>query len=320
MLCNGIVRVRPHVINVSFGNDQVYTFEASGRLHSAFLRGRHYRRALDHRVLASWRVRPKGFGGMRERWMVGDEAMDMVDGIHREVAEVGIGMPRGAQSQAIDLIASWMPADYERDAGMFQKVYRPVSILPPDQYLSVMIQATEGCSWNWCTFCNFYQGQTFRIRPSAELNTHIQGVRDFFGEGIGLRKSVFLGDGNALAAPWPAVADMFKSVQVGFPEQGIGPSWRETYAFVDAWDGARLSLGQISTLRDMGLRRVYVGLETGHDPLLKRVNKRGSAGLAVDVIRRFKQAGVSVGVIVLLGMGGASLCARPRVGYHENSE
>jgi radical SAM superfamily enzyme YgiQ (UPF0313 family) len=54
----------------------------------------------------------------------------------------------------------------------------------------------------------------------------------------------------------------------------------------------------------MGLKRVYLGLETGHDALLKKVNKRGSAALACDVIRRFKAAGVSVGVIVMLGIGG----------------
>jgi radical SAM superfamily enzyme YgiQ (UPF0313 family) len=304
VLCDGVVRVRPHVTNVSFGLDQVYTFEKTGRLHSAFIRGHHYRRALDHRVLASWRIRPKGLSGMRERWVVGDEAVAMVDDIHRQVAQVG-GPPWGAtEHQAIDRIAGWTPGAYEADAEKFLNVYRPVSILPPDQYLSVMVQATEGCSWNRCTFCDFYQDQTFRIRPMAELNRHIEGVREFFGDGIGLRKSIFLGDGNALAAPFSALVNIFKSVQTGFPDNGVGPSWRETSSFVDIWGASRLSVKQIATLKEMGLCRVYLGLETGHDGLLAKVGKRGSAKMAIDVVRRFKEAGVSVGLMVMLGLGG----------------
>lgn len=298
------MRVRPHVINVSFDTSQVYTFEPSGRLHSAFIRGRRYRRALDNRVLESWRVGSMKFAGLRERWMKGDEAVNMIDGIHRQVAGVRSHLLSSTQSQAVDQIGGWTPEDYLRDVRVFQQIYRPISILPPDQYLSVVIQATEGCSWNRCHFCDFYQGQTFRIRPLDELQTHLDGVRQFWGVGIGLRRSIFLGDGNALSAPWSAVKDMFQSVQKHFPETGLGPSWRETYAFVDAWGGQRLSTEQITTLRLMGLRRVYLGLETGHDALLKRVNKRGSAALACEVIRRFKAAGVSVGVIVMLGMGG----------------
>ena len=296
--------MRPHVINVSFDTSQVYTFEPSGRLHSAFIRGRRYRRALDNRILESWRVAPKGFGGLRERWVMGDEAMDMIDRIHRQIAGVRSDHLGSVQSQALDQIGGWQPENYLRDVRFFQSVYRPIGILPPDQYLSVVIQATEGCSWNRCHFCDFYQGQRFRIRPLDELQTHMEAVRQFWGMGIDLRRSIFLGDGNALSAPWPAVIEMFRSVQTHFPETGIGPSWRETYAFVDAWGGKRLSVEQITTLRDMGLRRVYLGLETGHDALLKRVNKRGSAALACEVIRRFKAAGVSVGVIVMLGIGG----------------
>jgi len=298
------VRVRPHVINVSFDTHHVYTFELSGRLHAAFIRGRRYRRALDNRILESWRVGSNGLGGLRQRWIGGDEAVNMVDRIHRQVADVQSDKLSDKQNLAVARIGHWTSDDYLKDVHSFQKVYRPISILPPDQYLSVVIQATEGCSWNRCSFCDFYQGQTFRIRPKDELHTHMEGVRQFWGQGIGLRRSIFLGDGNALSASWSAVLDMFQCVQAHFPEQGLGPSWRETYAFVDAWGGRRLSVEQIKTLQSMGLKRVYLGLETGHDALLAKVNKRGSAALACDVIRRFKAAGVSVGVIVMLGIGG----------------
>ncbi|MGA1198836.1 MAG: radical SAM protein, partial [Candidatus Latescibacterota bacterium] len=295
---------RPHVINVSLDTSHVYTFEPSGRLHAAFMRGRHYRRALDNRILESWRVGFRGMGGLRQRWICGDEAVDMLDGIHRQVAMVASHHLSDKQHHAISRIGHWTSDVYLQDVVFFQQVYRPIGILPPDQYLSVVVQATEGCSWNRCRFCDFYQGKSFRIRSLDELDAHVKGVRQFWGDGIGLRRSIFLGDGNALSVSWSAILDMFRCLQSHFPEKGFGPSWRETYAFVDAWGGRRLSIEQIKTLRAMGLKRVYLGLETGHDALLKKVNKRGSAALACDVIRRFKAAGVSVGVIVMLGIGG----------------
>lgn len=304
MLCKPTLRVRSNAINVSVDDAHVYTFEPSGRLHAAFIRGRHYRRALNHRILETWRMQPRGYGGLRERWLDCNETKKLVGQIHNDIAHSTFELTGREHQQALNCIGAWTPLAYEKDMRKFGDVYRPISILPPDQYLSVVVQATEGCSWNKCTFCDFYAGQTFRIRPKEELCEHIRGVREFFGDGIRLRRSVFLGDGNALSAPWPAVVDMFRAVQAGFPESEAGPSWQNTYAFVDTWGGRRLTVAQIKELRDLGLRRVYLGLETGHDALLATVNKPGSAALAVDVIDRFKQAGVSVGIIVMLGIGG----------------
>jgi hypothetical protein len=228
----------------------------------------------------------------------------MVDRVHRTAFE---GIRSGqdtAVMRAADRIATWTSARYEWDAGAFQKAYSPVGIMPPDKYLSVLVQATEGCSWNRCSFCDFYAGKPFRIRNREELGVHIQNVRSFFGEGIGLRRSIFLGDGNALSAQWETITDMFDCLKVGFPDTLPGPSWRKTGAFVDVWGGRRLTSDQMVNLKEMGLHRVYLGLETGHDPLLARLNKRGSAESAIDLVRRFRQAGVSVGIIVMLGLGG----------------
>jgi radical SAM superfamily enzyme YgiQ (UPF0313 family) len=49
---------------------------------------------------------------------------------------------------------------------------------------------------------------------------------------------------------------------------------------------------------------VYVGLESGHEPLLAFVRKPGAAAAAIDTVRALKTAGVQVGVIVMIGLGG----------------
>lgn len=75
-------------------------------------------------------------------------------------------------------------------------------------------------------------------------------------------------------------------------------------AFLDAFTGTRKSVDDYRTLASLGLRRVYIGLESGHDPLLQFVQKPGQAQDAIETVHAIKAAGINVGVIVLIGLGG----------------
>jgi radical SAM superfamily enzyme YgiQ (UPF0313 family) len=79
---------------------------------------------------------------------------------------------------------------------------------------------------------------------------------------------------------------------------------RGVCAFVDGFTGARKTAAEYRLLSHLGLRRVYVGLESGHDPLLAFVRKPGAAADAVETVRAIKAAGVQAGVIVMIGLGG----------------
>ena len=52
----------------------------------------------------------------------------------------------------------------------------PVGILPPDQYLSLVVRVTEGCSWNACTFCSLYRNVPFRAKSPGELRAHLAAL------------------------------------------------------------------------------------------------------------------------------------------------
>jgi radical SAM superfamily enzyme YgiQ (UPF0313 family) len=183
------------------------------------------------------------------------------------------------------------------DAARFLAASGPVGILPPDQYLSLVVRVTEGCSWNACTFCRLYRDIPFRWKSPEALRAHLAALRAYFGPSITLRRSVFLGDANALCLAEDRLIPLVETVATGLPAAPL-------FSFVDAWTGRRKATSAWRACADLGLRRVYVGLETGDPSLLSWLGKPGSPGDAVDLVSSLREAGVGTGVIVLLGAGG----------------
>jgi radical SAM superfamily enzyme YgiQ (UPF0313 family) len=255
--------------------------------------GVNYKRGLDNRVLAKWRD-----GVRQRRRLAPSEAQVLSEEAYRvaEAAASASGDPR------LSVLRAWDWPALEADAARFARIYRPVSILPPDQYLALVIQATEGCSYNSCTFCDFYRDRPFRIKSAAELASHIGEVVDFFGEAMGLRRSLFLADANALVAPIARVRGWLDEIDA-FRRRGVLPAGG-IYSFIDAFDVHRKSVDEWQELANRGLHRVYIGMETGDDALLRFLEKPGDSSDVVDAVRALKAGGVLVSLIVMTGIGG----------------
>jgi len=286
------VRMRPVAINILVGNEQPsYSFDLAGRLIGAFENGYNYRRALDGRVLRKW-ASPDG---RRRQWLSIEESSAFAVRVHafaQEIAEA-LGDPR------LNVLCDWTAERLAADAAWFSRIYRPVSILPPDQYLALVIQATEGCSYNRCTFCSFYRDRPFRIKSPAELQTHVDELKTFFGPALGLRRSLFLADANALVAPMPRIRSWLDQIEAAGMHRPGG-----IFSFIDAFDVGRKSVAEWAELGARGLRRVYIGMESGDDALLRFLAKPGTASDVVGAVRTLKAAEVAVSVIIMTGIGG----------------
>ena len=288
------VRIRPQVINLLVGDEAPsYSFDLAGRLIGAFLGGVNYRRGLDNRVLSKWR----GADGVRQRrWLEPEEARQFLTEAYDQAHRVATA----TDEPGLAVLQRWDWTALQADARRFGEIYRPVSILPPDQYLALVVQATEGCSYNHCTFCDFYRDRPFRAKSADELREHIVAVQAFFGPAIGLRKSLFLADANALVAPMSrlrAWLDVIAEARLLSVDAGI-------YSFMDAFDVHRKTPDDWAELAARGLRRVYIGMETGDDGLLRWLRKPGSAADVSDAVSLLKRAGIAVSVIIMTGVGG----------------
>jgi radical SAM superfamily enzyme YgiQ (UPF0313 family) len=170
------------------------------------------------------------------------------------------------------------------------KVYRP-----PSEADSLLLQATIGCSWNHCTYCDMYREKQFRVRPLAETLEDLDHAAAAFGDEV---DKLFVMDGDALVLHtdhWLAILDRARA---------RFPRLRRVSTYAMARNVNEKSPAELAALREAGLSLLYVGPESGDDETLRRIAKGDDAAAHVEAARRARDAGMDMSVIVLLGIGG----------------
>ncbi len=186
----------------------------------------------------------------------------------------------------------------ERDAEKFRQIYKwSISIIPPDQYFSVYLTLTEGCAWNKCTFCKLYRDRPYRVKSINEFRQHIKDVKTFFGRGLETRRTVFLGDANAINVDQETLVEALREVKKEFS--------KPVYSFVDAFTTPKKKdISDFIEMKKEGLKRLYIGLESGSEKVLSILNKPMKVEDFVNFVISLKNAGLSISIIVIAGVGG----------------
>lgn len=316
-----------------FQKDLAIHFDLEARLVKVAEPNQYWRRSLSHRVVFS-RKRPAAEGGGLDRVVLAeDEADRLVTEANRPVrhaweelrtarARFETGKPNIGEAwetirPLLQRAAGFDAAAARADAGRFTGIYRSVAVLPPNEYNALVLQATEGCCYNHCAFCQLYKDTHFRAKDPAEFAAHIAEVVRYHGETLRARRSLFLGEANALVLPQRDVVADLKILREHFElpaaeQTDPGAGWwlgnprrfDGVGSFLDVFSGAPRSVADWSELRRLGLRRVYIGMESGDDSLLRWLRKPATADAIIRTVGALKEARLHVGVIVLLGAGG----------------
>lgn len=209
-------------------------------------------------------------------------------------------------------------------------------IRPPSEAESLLIRVTRNCPWNQCLFCPVYKGEKFSRREVEEIKEDIISIKEAaekikalsfkLGEGGKVTrdvlelvyrmepellqvafwlhrggKHVFLQDADSMVIPADQLAEVIAFIREQFP----GVERITTYARSKTL--ARKSVSQLIMLKEAGLNRVHIGLETGHDPLLKYIRKGVTAREHLVAGLKAKEAGLSLSEYIILGLGGRKL-------------
>ncbi|TLM99143.1 hypothetical protein FDZ73_22310 [bacterium] len=194
--------IKPNTLTISLDGSEgprVLSYDLCGRLWTAMLRQVSYRRGLDGKVVAKWIAE----NGQRDRrWLPVEECRQLLIEAVEITSNLLLAIQRGeatlsptlqpAEQVLLEKAAAFSPNQAARDADHYRAIYKPVGILPPDQYMAVVLQLTEGCAFNSCTFCTFYRDRPFRTKKLPEFAVHIQAISEVLGEGLSLRRAVFL--------------------------------------------------------------------------------------------------------------------------------
>lgn len=311
------LRLAHDATTLAVGEARVSSWDLAGRPFALARERLTWRRALSGELLC------KGLdeSGARVRGRLpAEEGQAVVEAAREEAARALAALPPddGEARARLATVLAMDAAALRADAARFARVYGRVGILPPDQYLAAVVHLTEGCSWNACGFCELYRGVDFRVRTPAELAGHLAEIKAWFGPALALRRTVFLGAANALCVTTARLLPLLEQVAAAFPVAPSGlqgsarRAWLEAtpagvtgfYSFVDAWTGQRRTSAEWRECARLGLRRVYVGLETGDAALLAALRKAGTPDDAAELVGELHAAGIAAGVIVLLGAGG----------------
>ncbi len=189
------------------------------------------------------------------------------------------------------------------DAQMLR--YEGTVYRPPSEADSLILQVTIGCSYNECSFCGMYRAKKFRVRRTDEIRAEIETVRAALGATAVRRadtvRKVFLADGDALIAPPKVLHEVLDALRAAFP--GL----RRVSCYASPQALAVRTVEQMAALREAGLSQYYLGVESGHDEVLRRMAKGVDAAEMVRVAAKATEAGVKLSTMILLGAGGPSL-------------
>ena len=212
-------------------------------------------------------------------------------------------------------------------------------IRPPNEARSLLLRITRNCPWNQCLFCPVYKGQKFSLRTAEEVKTDIQTARDiaddikalswkmgdsglitnrvmayilrdhnysysykgvalwlFYGTG-----ECFLQDADNFIMRTEDLVEVVRFLREKFPDL------RRVTTYSRSRTVSRKSLAEMKEIREAGLDRIHIGLESGHDPVLKFIKKGVTAARHIDAGRKVIDAGMSLSEYVMPGLGGEAM-------------
>ncbi len=231
-----------------------------------------------------------------------------------------------------------MPAGETAPGDALARDFERGPIRPPSEAASLLLRVTRNCPWNRCRFCAVYKKRRFSLRPVEEVLADIDTVAAIVSE----TRRIPHGLGQSGAVSRAVVARMFpggmtdacRSV-VAWLRHGAGacflqdadnlilgtddlvrilaylkqrlPDVRRVTTYARSRTVARKSVEALKRIREAGLDRIHIGLETGHDPLLKFIKKGVDAEGQVEAGRRVIEAGMELSEYVMPGLGGQAM-------------
>lgn len=177
--------------------------------------------------------------------------------------------------------------------------YEMGPIRPVDEADSLLIRTTRGCPWNRCEFCNLYEEFKFSLRPVDEIKADIRAARDYFnGHPF---ETCFLQDGDSFVMRTRELVEVLGYLRQAFPGLKRISSYGRAQTMV------KKSPEAIRQIAGAGLNKLYCGMESGSERVLKQMKKGITPESIIRSARMARDAGMETTQFIILGLGGKEL-------------
>lgn len=166
---------------------------------------------------------------------------------------------------------------------------------PPMERASFMLAVSVGCAYNRCKFCNLFKHLKYRVLPMDQIEAELLRVKSVGGN----PEQVFLGDGNAFGRRTEDLLEVLAMIHRYFP------ACRSVNMDATVTDISKKTDAELLQLKEAGVRRLYLGIESGLDDVLAFMDKEHNLAQAYRGIERIKSAGLVFNAHIMTGIAGA---------------
>ena len=166
---------------------------------------------------------------------------------------------------------------------------------PPSEANSLIFQVTLGCSFNECSFCDMYRSKEYSERSWEEVKSEI----DLMAKTMPDTTRIFLADGDALNLSTDYMIQIVEYIYQKFP------SLERISCYAMPMNLLKKTPEELNMMNKAGLNRLYLGIETGNDIILKKVTKGATQSTMIKSCNKAKDAGFTLSCMVILGLGGS---------------
>lgn len=180
------------------------------------------------------------------------------------------------------------------------KFYPKYMYTPMPEMHNEMIPVTAGCSYKKCIYCDLNYKQKFHIFKLDEVENFLIERKTELQKTNRMPKRFTLLEGNPLCVSTDHLISVFKLIHKYFEVEYIS-------MFARATDVLRKSDEELLKLKELGMDRLCLGLESGSDEVLEFHKKGHTAHDSILATRKLDRLGIKYSTYFMLGLGGENM-------------
>ena len=157
-----------------------------------------------------------------------------------------------------------------------------------------LIQITQSCTHNSCKFCTMYRDVPFRMQPMEWLEEDLRELQVLAPNA----KTIQLLSANPLALSFDRLMPRLQLIRKYLP------NLQHMYAATRVDDIKNKTIEQLKALRDIGVDEISLGVESGDDWTLQRINKGYISQDILEQCYKLDEAGIRYWMTFLNGVAG----------------